>query len=98
MSDERNSKAEENPFESPRLQNSVRVSDSSRATTVRRVIVLLVSILFIPPAVCIAFFFGCLASGQPFESLAVGLVGGAAAGLAVLVGLCYIANKLWKQS
>ncbi len=87
----------ENPFESPQ-QLSPAGDISDRATIVRRVIVLLLSILLIPPAVCIAFFFGCLFSGEPFDSFVVGCVGGAIAALAVLVGMCYIANKLWNKS
>lgn len=96
MSDDQTPIEEPNPFESPR--NGMRTSDSSRATAVRRVIVALVSVVLIPPAVIIAFFFGCLASGSPFDSMAIGCVGGTIAGLGVLVGMCYVANKLWKRS
>lgn len=88
----------ENPFQSPQQPGAEHTSDSSRATTARRVVIVVLSVLLIPPSVIIAFFFACLVSGGPFDSMAIGIFGGTVIGLAVLVGLCYIANKLWKIS
>jgi hypothetical protein len=100
MSDDRvenRSSAETNPYEAPQAQ-SVRESSGDSGPILRQSLVVLVAVLAIPPALIVAFFIACFATGIAAQSIELGLVAGVIASIAALVCLLRLLAKYRKQS
>lgn len=88
----------ENPYEAPKTEaaESLRVAaapaNSNRATG--RVVVIVLSLLFIPPTVFIAFFVTCLGVSGASSSIEAGVLSGLFVGLLLLVLLVLMAREL----
>ena len=99
MSDSEQPVPEQNPYDPPKAKAGPVGSRSEERQGGRwRVAVIVLSILLIPPAVAIAFFFTCLAVGGAANNFEGGMLAGVVIGVIVLIALVSLARKLVQNS